>query len=120
MTSLSTSLHACTAAALALASAAALGESVQPPSADDQPPHCEVIEADAAKIDVEVPDVFIAADLTHDGIVDISDVLLIFEGWGPCLIDAPCATDISPLFGDGATDFQDLLYVLSHWGIVGE
>ncbi len=49
------------------------------------------------------------ADVTRDGIVDVSDVLDIINAWGP----GACIQDIT---GEGGVDVNDLLIVVGSWG----
>ena len=62
-----------------------------------------------------VPDVceYIPGDLNGDGIVNTSDLLLLFGSWGDCP-DPPqeCAADLD---GDGAVGTSDLLILFSNW-----
>ena len=52
------------------------------------------------------------ADLDVSGSVDVQDLLLVIEGWGPCPSD--CPADLS---GDGLVGTDDLLAVIAEWGI---
>ena len=49
------------------------------------------------------------ADATHNGIVDVDDLLLVINQWGP----AGGAADIT---GNGVVDVDDLLAVINTWG----
>jgi hypothetical protein len=49
-----------------------------------------------------------------DGTVNVADVLLIINSWGPCA--APCPADIAPSEGDGEVNVADLLGVINAWG----
>ena len=51
------------------------------------------------------------ADLTRDGLVDITDVLVVLVEWGPC--PAGCLGDVD---ADGMVGVTDLLQVLGAWG----
>lgn len=53
------------------------------------------------------------ADLNCDGLVDVSDLLMLLGAWGPCADTDACPADIN---GDGAVDVSDLLILLSNWG----
>jgi hypothetical protein len=48
-----------------------------------------------------------AADLTGDGVVAVSDLLILLGAWG---------TPGGDVTGDGATDVADLLALLAAWG----
>ena len=50
------------------------------------------------------------ADVTGDGVVNVSDLLAVLSAWGPC---AGCPEDIN---GDGVVNITDLLEVLASWG----
>ncbi|HRP62048.1 MAG TPA: M12 family metallo-peptidase [Phycisphaerales bacterium] len=50
------------------------------------------------------------ADLTGDGNIDVSDLLILLGSWGPC---AGCPADIT---GDNNVDVSDLLALLGAWG----
>ncbi len=48
-------------------------------------------------------------DVDGDGIVGLTDLILVLSVWGPC-VDCP-----ADLTGDGVVDFADLLEVLANW-----
>ena len=50
-------------------------------------------------------------DFNGDGIVDISDLLVLIESWGQ---DNPFV-DIAPPFGDSVIDIMDLEVLMNHW-----
>ncbi|MCI0675087.1 MAG: dockerin type I domain-containing protein [Phycisphaerales bacterium] len=50
-------------------------------------------------------------DANGDGIVNIVDLLLVINAWGPCA--SPCAADFN---ADGLVNIIDLLTVISNWG----
>ncbi len=52
-------------------------------------------------------------DLTGSGVIDVKDLLLLLEGWGPCEFTFDCPADIN---GDGYVDIFDLLLLLENWG----
>ena len=52
--------------------------------------------------------------LDGDGAVDVTDLLLVLQWWGPCPGDCPSDID-----GSGTVDVLDLLVVLAHWGACG-
>ena len=53
--------------------------------------------------------VFNAADLNHDDMVSLPDLLVLFETWG---------TPVNDLTGDGTVDLMDLLVVITSWSVV--
>jgi len=50
-------------------------------------------------------------DINQDGTVDVLDLLLLLDAWGPC---PGCPEDIT---GDGVVDVLDLLDLLAAWGL---
>lgn len=53
------------------------------------------------------------ADLNNDGVVDVSDLLILLANWGQCPRNDTCIGDIN---GDGVVDVSDLLLLLASWG----
>jgi len=53
------------------------------------------------------------ADLNCDGIVNVSDLLLLLGAWGDCPRDGECSADLN---GDGTVNLSDLLILLANWG----
>lgn len=52
-------------------------------------------------------------DVTHDGTVDVADLLAVINQWGACAAPpALCPADITD---DGVVDVQDLLVVINNW-----
>ena len=49
-------------------------------------------------------------DVNGDGVVDVTDLLMLLEQWGAC--DSPCAADVD---GSGDVDVNDALQVLADW-----
>ena len=49
-----------------------------------------------------------------DGTVNVADLLLVINSWGPCA--GPCPADIAPTGGDGAVNTSDLLAIINSWG----
>jgi hypothetical protein len=63
----------------------------------------------------ETPTVdFIPGDLNCDGLVNVADLLILFDHWGPCPggID-PCIADLN---GDEVVNVGDLLILFDNWG----
>jgi carboxypeptidase A1 len=58
----------------------------------------------------ECPDPGCIGDLNGDDTVDVLDLLILLDTWGPC---AGCAEDLN---GDGTVDVLDLLILLDAWG----
>jgi hypothetical protein len=52
----------------------------------------------------------IPGDVDGDGVVDISDLLLLLGAWGECTGECPADFD-----GNGAVDTDDLLVLLANW-----
>ncbi len=59
-----------------------------------------------------------AADINHDGHVNVIDLLAVINAWGPCpALPAPCPADVAPAgVGDGSVNVSDLLLVINNWG----
>ena len=53
-----------------------------------------------------------AGDLNGDGVVDVSDLLILLGAWGPCS-GGSCDADLND---DGTVDVSDLLALLANWG----
>jgi len=53
------------------------------------------------------------ADLNFDGVVNVSDLLILLSSWGPCDPKSDCPANLS---GDGVVNVTDLLILLSNWG----
>jgi hypothetical protein len=72
------------------------------------------LSASAAVVVVSVP---VPGDITGDGIVNIDDLLMIVNFWGPCpALPQPCEADIDPApNGNGVVDIDDLLQVINNW-----
>ncbi len=54
----------------------------------------------------------ITGDLNGDGVVDVSDLLILLAAWGGCPLNT-CPADLN---GDGIVDVSDLLILLANWG----
>lgn len=52
-------------------------------------------------------------DLNGDGVVDVSDLLILLGQWGACTPGELCGADLNC---DGAVDVSDLLLLLENWG----
>jgi len=60
------------------------------------------------------PDAVGPADFNCDGVVNVSDLLMLLAQWGPCIpIEGSCSADLN---SDGIVDVADLLILLSNWG----
>jgi len=55
----------------------------------------------------------VVGDLDGNGIVDISDLLILLSQWGPCANPGDCPADLDQ---DGSVDLSDLLVLLANWG----
>jgi subtilisin family serine protease len=67
------------------------------------------IDAEAALQVVAAP---VLADLDRNGVVDVSDFLLLLAAWGPCPPGDSCSGDIDR---DGFVGVSDFLLMLSVW-----
>jgi hypothetical protein len=65
------------------------------PADDDDKPECGV------------------ADLNCDGVVNVSDLLILFDGWGDCAECDDCPADLN---GDCIVNVSDLLIMFDNWG----
>lgn len=69
--------------------------------------------AGAAQLDLAVnilPQAAPAGDVNGDGAVNIDDLFMVINAWGPC---ACCAADVN---GDQGVDIDDLFIVINSWG----
>jgi len=55
----------------------------------------------------------ISADLNCDGVVNVSDLLILLSQWGLCPPSGDCPADLND---DGVVNVSDLLILLSNWG----
>jgi len=55
----------------------------------------------------------ISADLNCDGVVNVSDLLILLGAWGTCTEPDACPADLND---DGVVNVSDLLILLSNWG----
>ncbi len=62
-------------------------------------------------VDPNAPEPRPVGDLNGDGVVDVSDLLILLGAWGSC--SGQCPADLN---GDGVVDVSDLLMLLSNWG----
>jgi len=60
---------------------------------------------------VHIDELLCEGDITGDGIVDISDLLVVINQWGAC---AGCVADID---GNNVVNVNDLLIVINAWGV---
>lgn len=52
-------------------------------------------------------------DVNHDGVVNVDDLLIIINSWGPCPVPQNCPADINH---NGVVNVDDLLAVINGWG----
>jgi len=74
---------------------------------------CGDITSNSAVIDVRPP---CTSDITLDGTVNVSDLLVVIQLWGPCFNFICAYADIAPPGGNNAVNVEDLLAVISSWG----
>jgi len=81
-----------------------------------EPDACDIFDGTSEDVDGDgIPDECEGwGDLNGDGVVDVLDLLLLLEAWGPCDPPCPPACD-GDTDGDCVVDVLDLLEVLSHW-----
>jgi hypothetical protein len=53
-------------------------------------------------------------DVTHDGTVDVDDLLVVINAWGKC--PPPPTACVADVNGDMVVDVDDLLMVINNWG----
>ena len=77
-------------------------------------PHCTFMQS-TLTVDGECTSVK-SPDIDGNGTVDLLDLLIIINWWGPCpvLSGAPCR--MSDLNNDGQVDLFDVLTVIENWG----
>ena len=76
------------------------------------PPRFWEIIQDANSVALHVGPV-ISGDLDGDGIVGVSDLLILLANWGPCPDCKDCPADLD---GDCTVGVADLLILLANWG----
>jgi len=52
-------------------------------------------------------------DLNCDGVINVSDLLILLANWGPCADQNSCPEDLND---DGIVNVSDLLILLANWG----
>jgi len=57
----------------------------------------------------------IAPQPNGNGVVNVDDLLMVINNWGPCA-PGSCAADIAPAGGNGVVNVDDLLAVINAWG----
>jgi plastocyanin len=62
---------------------------------------------------ITVEQLDLVGDLNSDGIVNVSDLLILLSNWGACAELGPCPADLN---GDGVVNVSDLLILLANWG----
>jgi hypothetical protein len=55
----------------------------------------------------------IVGDLNCDGVVNVSDLLILLGAWGDCPVEGDCPADLND---DGVVNVSDLLILLGNWG----
>jgi len=63
---------------------------------------------DSSMIDLD--DTGTPGDVNGDGVINVSDILLIIGDWGPC---SGCPADVNQ---DGNVNVSDLLLAIANWG----
>jgi hypothetical protein len=76
--------------------------------------HGKSAPLDMASMTIELPTTpTIPGDLNGDGVVNVSDLLILLGQWGSCADVNNCPADLN---GDGVVNVSDLLILLSNWG----
>jgi hypothetical protein len=65
-------------------------------------------------VEVDAPTtVGIPGDLNNDGVVNVADLLILFDNWGPCENCDACPADLN---GDCVVNVADMLILFGNWG----
>jgi hypothetical protein len=67
----------------------------------------------AGTVDATAIDEGIPGDLNGDGVVNVADLLILFDNWGSC---ADCDDCLADLNGDCEVNVGDLLILFDNWG----
>jgi hypothetical protein len=67
---------------------------------------------DSSMIDITI-DEPIEGDVNGDGVVNITDLLIMISQWGQCPTSGDCTADVN---GDGWVNVTDLLVAIANWG----
>ena len=67
---------------------------------------------DSEMIDITITEP-IQGDVNGDGVVNISDLLIMISQWGQCPDPSNCTADVN---GDGYVNITDLLIAIGNWG----
>jgi hypothetical protein len=73
---------------------------------------CGTITSKTAFVDV-VDEPCLPADLNCDGVVNVSDLLILFDNWGDCSNCGDCPADLND---DCVVNVSDLLILFDQWG----
>jgi hypothetical protein len=64
-------------------------------------------------VEILDPQPDIPGDLNGDGVVNVADLLILFDYWGTCNDPDECPADLN---GDGVVNVADLLILFDNWG----
>ena len=89
------------------------------PGVHDQPEWTKATDPAEIPTNPTAPDCLgdIAPALDTDNAVDVDDLLMVINAWGPCKGAVSCVADLAPADGDELVNVDDLLVIINSWGL---